>query len=98
MNHAAIVAEESERTYRQRSFMLAKLDQRHFDALNHDGHVLGLNGYCLDAMSEVPAGCMKTASRWPAQHYALRGVSLAEQQAREALAARLIAEILAEAA
>jgi len=98
MNHAAIIAAESERPYQNRAYTLGLIDQRHFDALNPGGLVLSLNGYCLDALDELPAGCMCQFVRHPAQHYVTRGVSLAEQQDREALAKQLIAEILAEEA
>lgn len=96
MNHKAIVQHESERPYTQRTFQCWKLDRYHFDALNTGGTVLDLNGYCLDALDEIPAGCMRPIAWRPAQHYVVRGVSLAEQQALEALADELIAEIIAE--
>ena len=96
MNHAAIVQHESQQPYRNRNYVLALLDDRHFDALNTDNHVSDLNGYCLDALDEIPAGCMRQFVRWPAQGYVTRGVSLAEQQKRDAVAERLIAELMAE--
>lgn len=98
MRHTAITHRESERPYKNRSYVSSDLDDRHFDALNEDDHVFGLNGYCLDALDEIPAGGMRHAPMWPAQTFAVRGMSLAELQERDALAEQLIAEILAEEA
>lgn len=96
MNHAAIVQAESERFYGHRAYVLGRLDQRHFDALNPGGHVLALNGYCLDAIDPVPSGCMTSCARMPTIGTNERGISEAERRERAALADRLIAEILAE--
>lgn len=96
MNHTSICDHESMRPYRQRAYQIHKIDMDHFEALNKGGHVLSLNGYCLDAIDEIPAGCMDQFMNRPAQHHVRRGVSLAEQQEMEAYASKLIAEVLAE--
>lgn len=96
MNHASIVAAESERLYSHRNYVLGRLDQRHFDALNPGAHVLGLNGYCLDALDDTPMGCMVGCARYPAQAFTARGLSWADMEQRRALAERLVAEILLE--
>lgn len=96
MNHAAIIEHEAARPYTQRTTLYSDLDQRHFDALNPGGQIIVLWGYNLDALSEIPAGSMRQCGRLPAQHFVIRGRSLAEQQKLEALAERLVAEILAE--
>lgn len=96
MNHAAIVANESLRLYRLRSYILSDLDDRHFEALNEGDHVVVLNGYCLDALDQTPRGSMSNCARWPSMDFNTRGMSWAEHKEREALAERLIAEILAE--
>lgn len=109
MNHTAIIRSESQRQYDRRSFILGKLDDRHFGALNADEHALGLNGYCLDALDTIPAGGMESDTpnpRNPArgrprggrQTHCVRGHTLAELRELEALASRLVAEILAEEA
>lgn len=109
MNHTGIVEHESERVYRERAFILHKLDDQHFEALNPEGHVLGLNGYCLDALDHMPAGGMEEDAPGPVFHsrgYSnrgrqleiCRGLTMENIREREALAARLIAEILAEEA
>jgi hypothetical protein len=118
MNHKAILDAESRRLYENRNFVLHLLDDRHFDALNQtpvyrDEHgelhekepapVLALNGYCLDALDESPAGAMQSAEKnlryWRTfgyQLYTVRGLTLADLMNRAALAEQLIAEILAE--
>lgn len=94
MNHAYIVQHESDRPYSNRNYVLGLVDVRHFDALNPGNQVWALNGYSLDALDEIPAGCMRPFARSPAQHYISRGVSLVEQMDRIALAEKLIDEIL----
>lgn len=98
MNHQSIVAHESERIYRHRAYILARLDDRHFSALNEEGHVLGLNGYCLDALDYLPAGGMRADKIGYHSHgqqtEAVRGRTTDEIRKREVLAAQLIAEIL----
>jgi len=96
MNHSAIIEAESVRLYQNRSYILSDLDERHFDALNADGHVIALNGYCLDALDDTPRGSMSTCAGRPAMDFNSRGMSWAEHQERESLAERLVAEILAE--
>ena len=96
MNHQAIVQSESERSYSNRQYILGCIDQSTFDALNPGGHVLALNGYCLDAIDELPAGCMRKCIGGPGQYYVSRSVSLKEQNDRCTLAKRLIDEILKE--
>ena len=96
MNHQAVIQSESERPYGNRQYILGRVDRSTFDALNQGGHVLALNGYCLDAIDELPAGCMRKCIGRPGQHYVIRGVSLKEQEDREALAQQLIDEILKE--
>lgn len=97
MNHAAICDAEAQRPYTNRAYVgVYGIDHATFGALNQDGHVLALAGYCLDALDEVPAGCMCQFANHPAQHYVSRGVSLKEQEARRALAKRLIEEVVAE--
>jgi hypothetical protein len=96
MRHAGIMLEhESARPYRNRGYVLTQLDLRHFVALNPGNQVSALNGYCLDALDEIPAGCMTQFVGRPAQHYVCRGISLAEQQERNALAKKLVADVLA---
>jgi len=81
-----------------------RLDERHFDHWNHAGMAaLAVMGGCLDAPDTLPAGSMRGygAGRdcWTRPSLVERGelpltpTQLAE---REALAERLIAEILAE--
>ncbi len=96
MNHPGIIKFESERLYNNRNYVFSELDDRHFDALNQDGHVCALNGYCLDALEEMPGGSMSTVLKTPAILFTVRGLSLKEIQDRNALAEQLIAEILAE--
>ena len=96
MNHNAIIQHESELEYRRRNYVLHLVDDLHFSSLNHDDHVLGLNGYCLDAPSEIPAGCMEKGFSRPLMQSVERGVTLAEKAVREGEAGRIIAEILAE--
>lgn len=107
MNHKAICDHEAERAYRQRAYIMHELEDSHFDALNPDGHVFGLNGYCLDALDYIPGGGMEADTPGPVfyargwekrgrQIECVRGVSLSEIREREALAERLIGEILAE--
>lgn len=96
VNHRSVCDHEAGRFYGHRNYVLGCLDQGHFDALNPGGHVLGLNGYCLDAIDPVPAGCMTSCARMPTMYVNDRGVSEVERQERNALAARLIAEILEE--
>lgn len=98
MNHASLIEHQGAQLYRDRAYILSVLDQRHFDAFNPAGQVLGLNGYCLDAPDELPAGCMSDFASIPMQYTVQRGQSLEERQEIEALADRLIAEILAEEA
>lgn len=98
MNHRAIVAHESARLASHRGYALSELDPRVFAALNPDGHVLGLNGYCMDAPEYLPTGCMTSCCDMPTMQTIERGTTMAQQRAREALAERLIAEILAEEA
>lgn len=114
MNHKAIVQAESERPYSNRNYVLHELDERHFTALNQSpakqnehGHwvelapaaVIFINGYCLDALDESPAGAMQRGmpgSRRGFQLYTVRGLTLQDLEDRAELAEKLIAEILAE--
>lgn len=96
--HLGMVEHESLRHYQHRAYILAALDDSHFDALNPGGRVLGLNGYCLDAVDYVPAGSMYVCAELPTQRTAERGTTAAQVAARKALAKRLIAEMLAEQA
>lgn len=96
MNHPSIIEHESMRLYRNRSYILSDLDDRHFEALNTDGHVIGLNGYCIDALDDVPSGSMTWIARWPAINFVDRESTFVEREVREALAKQLVAEILAE--
>jgi hypothetical protein len=96
MNHAALVADEALRHYRNRSYIGGLLDRGFFLALNPGAHVCGLDGYCLDATEYIPAGGMHDAARMPTQTTMPRGYSLADVQRLERIADELIAEILAE--
>lgn len=96
MNHRSIVQHESDRVYKQRGWTTRHLDWEHFAELNKGAHVIELQGYCIDAVDEIPGGCMVQFVRRPAQYHVTRGVSLAEHREREALAQRLVDEILAE--
>jgi hypothetical protein len=73
--------------YRNRSYVLHKLDQRVFDALNKtpvwrdaDGvlreagpaAVSFINGYCLDAIDSIPGGSMLGSKSGPIQAYVQR--------------------------
>jgi len=98
MNHASIIEHEAERPYRNRSNIMHKLDTLHFHHLNTGDHVLTLNGYCLDAIDEIPSGSMRPMFERPSQAYMVRGFDAAEILAREVLAEKLIAELLAEEA
>lgn len=118
MNHAAIVEAESTRIYGNRNYVLHLLDDRHFCALNQtpvwrDEHgtlhekapapILALNGYCLDALDESPAGCMQASfpnmKQWRSsgfQVFTVRGCTHQELVDRAELAEQLINEILKE--
>lgn len=103
MNHAAILEREGARLYRLRSYVLADIDDRWFDALNEVDHVDGLNGYCLDALDYVPCGAMmagipmKRRPCLPGDQVVMpRGVSAAEYKQQCSLVDELIDEILAE--
>ena len=96
MNHPSIITYESERPYSLRSYILGSLESAHADAACECAMLHGLNGYCLDALDEIPAGSMVPIFERPAQAYAVRGMTHAELMEREALAEQLIAEILAE--
>lgn len=100
MNHKAICQHEGERLYRLRAYMSHQLDNSVFEGLLNGGHDLGMQGYCLDALDEHPAGSMHAdTSRYrptPYQGHTVRGLTLADLQAREALASELVAQILAE--
>lgn len=107
MNHAAIVKHESERIARQRSYILAYLDDRHFEAFNDDQCSTSfLNGYSIDALEYLPAGGMESDA-WPhdrsrptrgRQLEVCRGYTMEDLKERSELADRLIAEIMAEEA
>ena len=119
MNHTAHVIAEATLPYRNRSYVLHLIDERHFEALNQtpvyrDVHgtlheaapapVQALNGYCLDALDESPAGsmqatCEKNPQPWRRggrQTCTERGSTLAELQERATLLELLINEILTE--
>ncbi len=111
MNHAALTQAEGERLYEHRNYVLHLLDKRHFDALNktrlcRDSHgtlheaapapVLALNGYCLDALDDIPCGGMHSCARLPTQLSMPRGRTLDQHIRGKALARKLVAEILAE--
>lgn len=95
-HHRNIVEFESSQTYRNRSYISHKLDSGHFEALNTDGHATTLNGYCLDALDDLPAGGMESFVNRPAQIRNSRGYSAQEIRERNDLAEKLIDEILAE--
>jgi len=80
VNHRAIIEAESMRLYRLRSYILGDLDERHFEALNTDGHITALNGYCLDALDDLPRGSMSTCMRYPAIDFITRGSTLANRR------------------
>ena len=93
--------------YRNRDFVLHYLDDRHFNALNAmdvaDACTVHLaTTGCLDALDLMPAGSMVSLRRGDApgnfydQSQCVRGRTLAELQQREALAARLIDELLSQ--
>lgn len=106
MNHKSIIQHESERVYKMRNYVSHLLDQRQFEDMNQDAHVIQLNGYCLDAIDELPSGSMgvmggKSIYGFPARpviNCVPRGVSLKEKETRDALARKIIEEILAEEA
>ena len=96
MNHTAIIEHESGLEYRRRSYVLHLLDDLHFSILNHGDHVLGINGYCLDAPRSIPAGGTEKGFSRPSMQSVERGLTLADKKVREHEAGRIIAEILAE--
>jgi hypothetical protein len=98
MKHASIVDQESKRLYRLRAYCLSDLDEAFFLELNSGDHASSLNGYCLDALEQSPRGSMSTCCGQPSQDFVSRGRTHAERVEREALADRLISEILAEEA
>lgn len=81
------------------------LNNAHFDAANHDngmGTLMFLGGGCLDAPEQIPAGSVKGYGKkhgyslptvFPRSDLELTVRQIAE---REALAERLISEMLAE--
>lgn len=98
LDHARVVQYESELPYKQRNYVLAKIDDRHFEALVEGSHDLALNGYCLDALELLPAGCMVQGWRHPRQLCVRRGTVPQELREREAAFAQLIAEIIEDEA
>lgn len=58
MIHSQLVHVLGVRPYQERSYCLHLLDDQVFNLLNVDDHVLGVNGYCLDALEDLPVGCM----------------------------------------
>lgn len=108
MNHAAIVAFEGDSRLTHSRYILHQLDDAHFDALNPDGHVLGLNGYCLDAPDEMPAGSMLAMVSSDAerrrgrrgdrgtQSLVIRGIGAAEIERQRKLVDELVDELLHE--
>lgn len=108
MNHAAIVEFESNLRLQHSRYILHRLDDSHFDALNPCGHVLGLNGYCLDAPDEMPAGSMLAMASTDAerrrgrrpergtQSLVIRGIGAAEIERQRKLVDELIDELLTE--
>jgi hypothetical protein len=78
-DHKGVLDEESSRLYRTRAFaLIGNLADRHSDS--------GMNGYCLDALDELPAGGMVADAMagnpqwrtWPRAIRFQRGVSLQE--------------------
>ena len=94
MNYIAKITEESERPYANRNRVSGFLDVDY--TIQHGEYIFGVNGYCLDALDELPAGCMTTFLSTPAQKYVSRGRSIAEAVDREELAKKLIAELQQE--
>lgn len=89
--------------YRNRDYACHRLDKRVFKALNESGlwsgtvH-LSCSG-CLDAIDQIPGGSMRGPECGAIQSYVGRdsmAMSPQERRDRDALAARLIDEILAE--
>ena len=116
-DHKAIVQAESERIYANRNYILHRLDTRVFNALNQtpvyrDEHgelheaapapILALNGYCLDALDEIPQGCMKgfegknTGIQYISQGFTVRHMTWAEIQECSRRAKEIIDQILKE--
>lgn len=108
MNHQGIVAFESDSRLQHSRYILHRLDDSHFNALNPGGHVLGLNGYCLDAPDEMPAGSMlamasSDAERRRGRHaergtqsLVIRGIGAAEIERQRKRIDELIDELLTE--
>lgn len=105
MNHKSIVQHEGDRVYRIRSYQSGQLDRRVFTPLSSGDHSNGLNGYCLDAVDEVPAGGMRSA--WTTsmhdhpinaghQQHITRGVLMAELREIDEVAQQIISWILTE--
>lgn len=94
MDHINVIEFESEAPYKWRRLaLILLLDKDHSDR--------GFNGYCLDALDEIPAGGMQSDCidrGWPRPLRCKRGVSLAEVQHRNAIADEIIDEILREEA
>lgn len=111
MNHRDIVESQSRRIYDNRNYVLHKLDTATFKALNQtparradDGTlyetapapVIAINGYCLDALDEIPQGCMVAFAGMAAQGYVVRGKDWADVLRCREISTKLIAESLAE--
>lgn len=86
-NHKGVLDEESSRLYRTRAFtLIGKLADGHSDS--------GKNGYCLDALDEMPAGGMVADAMaanpqwrtWPRAIRFERGGSLQETRERDRFA------------
>lgn len=111
-DHQALVQDRGRQEYRNRAYISHLLDDRHFHELNRTpaqqlpsgswvelgpAHVLGLQGYCLDAPTYMPSGSMQACkvSGFARNEMAIieRGVSLAEAQERERLMDELVAEL-----
>lgn len=90
-DHASITRHQGDQAYRNRGYITSRLDDRHFEELLHGGFDLDLNGYCLDALDQIPAGCMNSHSGRPVQTLVTRGITLREQLAID----EMIADILA---
>lgn len=81
-----------------------ELDVERFHLLNHEGHQAldGVGGYCIDAPEQLPAGSMRGYSGgYRDQALAERydeawNLSVEERARREALAEKLIEQIVAE--
>lgn len=91
-----IVLTESERINQERIYQSYKLDKSHFELLVCGSFDLDVNGYCLDAPENIPAGGMYVAAKMPTQMWSIRSKTTDEIKELDAIAEKLINELMKE--